>query len=104
MFIRTVIVKGHSYVRLVESYRQNGKVKQRYIATICSQEQLDINSRFLEPIVDFIADLLKDHTDLGEVSIGTKKETARMIKARAADLLDDYIARVKSRNDRGNNG
>ena len=97
MFLRTVIVKGHAYVRLVESYRDNGKVKQRYIATLCSMEQLELNwdAGLLDPFVDLIADLLKDHTNPGTVSIGTKKQTENTIKARAQDLFDDYLDRVK---------
>jgi hypothetical protein len=61
MFIRTVTVKGHKYYRLVESYRKDGKVKQRYIATICSQETWDINEP--EAFVDQVADYIRDMTD-----------------------------------------
>ena len=98
MFIRTVTVKGHSYVRLVQSYRENGKVKQRYIGTICSQETWDLNGP--EAFVDVVADFLRDKTDFGDNIWGTKKQVTRVIEGRAEDLLDDYERRLKQREER----
>ena len=98
MFIRTVTVKGHSYVRLVQSYRENGKVKQRYIGTICSQETWDLNGP--EPFVEVVADFLRDKTDFGDNVWGTKKQATRVIEGRAEDLLDDYERRLKQREER----
>ena len=94
MFLRTVKVKGHAYVRLVESYRQDGKVKQRYIANICSMEEFDLNIAY-SPFVDGIADLLRDFTKLGDSETGTQKQKARMLRGRAEDLLESYAPRLK---------
>jgi hypothetical protein len=95
MFIRAVKVKGHAYVHLVESYRDNGKIKQRYIGTICSQETYDLNGP--EAFIDLVADLLKDSTDLGHNVAGTKKQVGRVIEGRAEDLLDDYDRRLTNK-------
>jgi hypothetical protein len=92
MFIRAVKVRGHTYVRLVESYRDNGKIKQRYIGTICSQETYDLNGP--EAFIDLVADLLKDSTDFGRNVVGTKKQVVRVIEGRAEDLLDGYDRRL----------
>jgi hypothetical protein len=95
MFIRTVKVKGHAYVRLVESYRDNGKIKQRYIGTICSQETYDLNRP--EDFIDMVADFLKDKTDFGRNVAGTKKQVVRVLEGRAEDLLDDYDRRLTNK-------
>lgn len=89
MFIRTTKVKGHIYVRLVESYRKDGKVKQRYISTICSGETWGINGAASD-FVDMVADILRDSTDIADGVTGSKKQTENMLKARAQDLLDDF--------------
>lgn len=102
MFIRSVKVRGHTYVRLVESYRENGKVKQRYIGTICSQETFDIPGNGPEAFVDYVADLLMGHTDIGD-TYGSKKQTANMMKARAQDLLDEYDRRMQDKERFGKN-
>ena len=34
MFVRTVGSKGHRYVRIVENYREGGKLRQRVIANL----------------------------------------------------------------------
>jgi hypothetical protein len=93
MFLRTVKVKGHAYVRLVESYRQNGKVKQRYITTIGSMAEFNVNMDY--DIVGQIAGILNECTDLGAASIGTKAQKERMIRNRAEDLIESYVTRLK---------
>ena len=34
MFVRTVVARGHTYIRIVESYRENGKSRQRILFTL----------------------------------------------------------------------
>ncbi len=100
MFIRTVTVKGHTYIRLVESYREGGKVKQRYIATLCSKEVADLNRDFgLAACVDVeqVADILKDHTDLGKQCHGSKRETKNVLTARAEDLINEFQTRLQAK-------
>lgn len=45
-FIRTKIVKGHKYKYLVESKRENGKVKQKHIKYIGDRNPLPQNKSF----------------------------------------------------------
>ena len=50
MFIKTTRSGGHSYVQLVESYRnEDGKPRQRTVATLGRLEQMDIHGRPLLP-------------------------------------------------------
>lgn len=96
MFIRSVTVKGHTYARLVESYRANGKVKQRYVATLFSHDQLEYNTA--ANFADYLADLLNDHTNMGDDSSRkSKKESKKMLEVMAEEMLDEYEAKLKSK-------
>jgi hypothetical protein len=84
MFIRTVTVKGHKYYRLVESYRQGGKVKQRYIATICSEETWGANEP--EVFADQVADYIRDMTDAAPET-GNKRTDRQALMEMAGGLV-----------------
>jgi hypothetical protein len=81
MFVRAITVKGKKYYRLVESYRQHGKVKQRYITSIGNQEALE--GWGADMITDILEDLEK-HREL----YGGKKEKRRAL----ADIAEDMVA------------
>ena len=40
MFLRKVTIGGKQYIRLVENYREDGKVKQRFLATLGRVDQI----------------------------------------------------------------
>lgn len=54
MFVRTKEVKGHKYHQLVESYREDGRVRQRVVAHLGESESLD---EAIETISDELTNL-----------------------------------------------
>ena len=74
MFLRTVKARGGKgtqieYVRLVENKRQNGKVKQRLVASLGRRD-------LLESVLDDLIRLLRGHTDADDRSIEADRVTA----------------------------
>src|SRR3972149_1338365 len=66
MYLRTVKVpsssgKVNEYVRIVESYRQGGKVKQRLIADLGRKD-------VLAGLLPQLRRVLRDHRELGEAA------------------------------------
>jgi len=57
MFIRVIKSKNHKYLKLVESYREDGKIKQRVIANLGKLG--DISAREAENIASKLLELSK---------------------------------------------
>ena len=87
MFIRAATVKGKKYYRLVESYRENGKVKQRYIASLFTEDMLELNSP--EVMAEMVAGILKDDTGFADDLIGDKKSLSQQVMDKARELIRD---------------
>ncbi len=64
MFIRVIKSKNHEYVKVVENYREDGKVKQRVIANLGKLE--DISAREAENIASKLLLLANSKKDIVE--------------------------------------
>ena len=64
MFIRVIKSKNHEYVKVVENYREDGKVKQRVIANLGKLE--DISAKEAENIASKLLLLVKSKKDIVE--------------------------------------
>ena len=74
MFLRTVKARGGKgsqieYVRLVENNRQNGKVKQRLVASLGRKDML-------ESVLDDLIRLLRGQPDADDLSLKTDRVSA----------------------------
>ncbi len=87
MFLRTVKARGGKgsqieYVRLVENKRQNGKVKQRLVASLGRKD-------LLESVLDDLIRLLRGHPDADDQTI----EAGRVTAVQALDWGPFLVAR-----------
>ena len=62
MFIRIIKSKNHEYIKIVENYREDGKVKQRVVANLGKVE--DMSEREAENIASKLLLLAKSKKDI----------------------------------------
>ena len=76
MYIRSVKVKGKRYYRIVESYREHGKVKQRYLTALGSDKTGDEEYRpaVLEDMQRDDIRSVEDHPELKKLALKLAKE------------------------------
>jgi hypothetical protein len=75
VYFRKKNSKGHTYIQIVEAYRESGRVKQRIVATVGRLDELE-NSGKLASLLASGAKLSKDVAVIGEHKNGMVKTVA----------------------------
>lgn len=86
-YLSIVTVKGHKYYRLVESYRENGKVKHRILVNYGSTPPEGISvSATKRKATDNVALTEKQHARIGKETIKTVSATKTVGKVESSKV------------------
>lgn len=96
MFIRSITVKGKKYYRLVESYRKDGKVKQRCLLALCSERAFrDVYGGSGDYMVEVVRDMLLDNGKLpGNPDIPPKALRA-VAEGMAEEMVSNFLVKQR---------
>ena len=64
MFLRVINSKNHKYIRIVENYREDGKIKQKVIANLGKLE--DITTKEAENIASKLLELVNSSKKISD--------------------------------------
>ena len=94
MFIRRKVVKGVTYYALVESYRKDGKVRQRILCSLGRESDLEV---LIERAAEELADLKKPETCALAAMAGMKSFhlTAIIETEKRLEALKDWKAKFE---------